>query len=796
MRTALQDARMGHSPGGTRISLRTVVGLMLVTGVMLGCGGGGGGGGSDTPALPLVPGTPNTPGLPVSPGSSDNPASAPSVQLLSSRADYVTGGTALIDILLPALPASGSAPALTATLNGAEVTGAFKPDPTNPRHFSGVVSGLQNGANTLVASTGGASASLGMTNYPITGPVISGPQITPFICQTQDFLLPDGSPLGTADANCSAPTRVVYLYQATSGGALKPLPAATTLPVDVAMATTSEGKAVPFVVRVETGTMNRGIYQNAVLHNPAADAAPSPMTPPPGWNRRLIALQGSGCTGGWYLQGSSLGANLLSGDNLVRLGEGYALFGNSLTHPANDCNAIVAGESAMMGKEHVIKTLGVPLWTASIGSSGGAYTSLQIADAFPGLFDGVFVSQTFPDTLTLANAALDARLLSNYFFSNNVAGFTEAQMVAVSGHKSARAWYDLALQAGRTDPVPGRSDPTPASPSLGAYQSAVWNPAVPGALRYAPLANPRGARPTIFDVARNLYGIDPATGFALRPFDNTGVQYGLEALNAGLITAAQFLDLNQRIGGYDQDANLTAARSIGDPGAIRRAYQSGLLLGGSGGLATIPVFDLSGTYDEDQAYHYQWFHFAVRERLAQANGGAQNHVMWRGDPAATSGASAQALANQGWTTFIQWMDAYKADASAASQRDKVIGDKPAAAVDGCFTRASNPQFIAEPQTFGSQPNTQCNQWWPSYGFPRKAAGGELAANRLKCQLKPISTADYAVVFTAAQLTQLNAVFPGGVCDWSKPGVNQTPVVPDPSFGPSPVNRVFDITSPG
>ena len=43
----------------------------------------------------------------------------------------------------------------------------------------------------------------------------------------------------------------------------------------------------------------------------------------------------------------------------------------------------------MMGKEHFIETFGVPLYTISTGGSGGAYTSLQVADAFPGLFDGV-----------------------------------------------------------------------------------------------------------------------------------------------------------------------------------------------------------------------------------------------------------------------------------------------------------------------------------------------------------------------------------------------------------------------
>jgi hypothetical protein len=56
----------------------------------------------------------------------------------------------------------------------------------------------------------------------------------------------------------------------------------------------------------------------------------------------------------------------------------------------------------------------------------------------------------------------------------------------------------------------------------------------------------------------NVYGKDPATGFARRPFDNVGVQYGLDAFNAGIITFAQFSDLNSRIGGFDIDGNIVS----------------------------------------------------------------------------------------------------------------------------------------------------------------------------------------------------------------------------------------------
>jgi len=42
-------------------------------------------------------------------------------------------------------------------------------------------------------------------------------------------------------------------------------------------------------------------------------------------------------------------------------------------------------------------------------------------------------------------------------------------------------------------------------------------------------------------------------GFAGRPYDNVGVQYGLRALFAGDISPAQFVDLNAKVGGVDID---------------------------------------------------------------------------------------------------------------------------------------------------------------------------------------------------------------------------------------------------
>jgi hypothetical protein len=75
---------------------------------------------------------------------------------------------------------------------------------------------------------------------------------------------------------------------------------------------------------------------------------------------------------------------------------------------------------------------------------------------------------------------------------------------------------------------------------------------------------------------------------------------------------------------------------------------------------------------------------------------------------------------------------------------------------------------------------------PKHSSPRQVAGGSLAENILKCQLKPLNVADYApVAFTSLQLARLRATFPGGVCDWSKPGVGQQEAISPLTFTAGP-----------
>jgi hypothetical protein len=65
--------------------------------------------------------------------------------------------------------------------------------------------------------------------------------------------------------------------------------------------------------------------------------------------------------------------------------------------------------------------------------------------------------------------------------------------------------------------------------------------------------------------------------------------------------------------------------------------------------------------------------------------------------------------------------------------------------------------------------------YPVHSEPRLVAGAPLTNDVLKCQLKPISYGDYKPAFTEAQKARLTTIFSSGMCDFSKPGVEQVPL---------------------
>ena len=135
-------------------------------------------------------------------------ASAQEITVLSSRADLISGGDALGEITLPRAAATGAG--VKVDVDGRDVTRAFQRRADG--RYDDLATGLKNGANALTAAMPGARTRITITNHPIGGPVFSGLQVQPRVCETTNFGLPQ-----VVDAQCDAPSVIRWVYRNLSG---------------------------------------------------------------------------------------------------------------------------------------------------------------------------------------------------------------------------------------------------------------------------------------------------------------------------------------------------------------------------------------------------------------------------------------------------------------------------------------------------------------------------------------------------------------------------------------------------
>ena len=196
-------------------------------------------------------------------------ASTPVIHVLSTRADLVTGGQALISVTV----GTTSPRSALMVLNGKDVSHEFALRRNG--QYEGLLTGMRGGRNELDAYTSNVGAKIIITDHPTGGPVFSGPQIKPWFCEA-----------GAIDALCNKPTTYAYQYKSASNGQFmaydpKNPPPAT----DVASTTTDNGKTVPYIIRIETGYADRDEYQIAVLFRPGKSW--TPWSPQSQWDTKI-----------------------------------------------------------------------------------------------------------------------------------------------------------------------------------------------------------------------------------------------------------------------------------------------------------------------------------------------------------------------------------------------------------------------------------------------------------------------------------------------------------------------------
>jgi hypothetical protein len=661
-------------------------------------------------------------------------APVPRIKVLSNRADLVSGGDALVQVKVP-----HGVRVRRVKLFAGKRNVTKQLERVGRRRKQGLVSGLREGRTRLVARIRSAGAArLIVRNHPLGGPVMAGPQIQPWTCQEtakdehcnepptyQFFYLPKGS---------SRDWQPVPGVQSNSdGGAFKPYdPEDPPSRDEIETAKTTEGVEVPFIIRLEQGYLDRDQYAIATLFDPE-----KPWTanePQQQFNRRLVITHGFSCDTA-YETGEApnvLPPKILEG--------GFVVMAHALDHAGHNCNLLTQAESLVMTKEYVIDHYGTARWTIGSGCSGGSLVQQQVANAYPGIYQGITPQCSFTDAWSSA-----MQYEEYYFGLKYVEQPTRWDPGVVYDPVATTAFFDHPNPANPfsfTTVIPNSGEPTRSCPG------------VPEEQVYDENTNPDGVRCTLQDYMVNAFGRD-SNGFARRGFDVVGVQYGLKGLEDGRISAAQFVDFNTHIGGADLDLNITPERTAADPIALRRLYRTGAI-DSANNLDKVAIIDLRGP--DPGAFHDVVRTYIMRARLMRNFGTAANQVLWRGQVPLVGDES---FAQDAVFAVDRWLAKVHADHRKAPLARKIIEDKPDSVADRCTDGQGN-----------EQPVDVCDTTVQAYGTPRLAAGEPMTDDVMKCQLKPMVREDYPVEFTDEQWQRLQEAFPGGVCDYSKPGVSQ------------------------
>ncbi len=713
----------------------------------------------------------------------------------------VIGGTVFVADTVPTLPSEPLAPVLD------------MPPPAGPREpYSGEHPRLQSRpAETF--------------NFPImpgetgpTEPLFAGPLQYPFFCgrdrsrpeDTQPlpdndeglgiavFAREDGSPdlrqvLGYSK-DCRYPTQVRYYYKRRDTDAFFPLEEADGDIQRIAVM----GRELDYVVRLETGTINRFIYAIAALRGEDEDET---RVDPSNWNGRLI-YQFRGGVGIGRRQGDFSLSHVLN-ERSRELQQGYAVAYSTANQTRNHFNINLAEDTAWRVKRQFSSLYGEPLYTVGVGGSGGAIQQYLFAQNAPGLLDAAIALYSYPDVITQTTHIQDCELLE-YFMDitdrsnpqwRNWENRTLLQgMNADSSapNRFAPAEFAANLLTGRWNRLRGLRGATECISGWRGLTPLMSNPRfIDRAVDYSDHVRQQTSWTHWADLS-TIYGRDD-DGHAYTTWDNVGVQYGLDALRRGQISWQTFLDLNRSVGGWKpatkmqtekfwfldgplfpvsltfwSEHNMTLADSPGDLAprtegniaAMRAARLAGQVFTGA---ADIPVIDARHYLDDQLDMHHLRASFAARARMQQLMGHADNQLVWvtrrPHDPQP-----------EAFELIELWMQRRLENPDLSARQTR-----PEQALDRCTDAQGN--LIAEGDDVWdgewNQARTPgaCTEAYPSYRTSRQVAGDLVSAEIFKCHLIPvgeaISRGFYGDLDVRPHQPELEMIFPGGVCDYQQ-----------------------------
>jgi hypothetical protein len=214
---------------------------------------------------------------------------------------------------------------------------------------------------------------------------------------------------------------------------------------------------------------------------------------------------------------------------------------------------------------------------------------------------------------------------------------------------------------------------------------------------------------------------------------------------------------------------------------------------GRGAMDRAPILDLATYLDLIPVLdiHDHIRPFQARERLRDRLDGGATMSIWTGS----------SLPADAYAAIDGWIDAIRAR-GGLGKPGVIAAQRPAAADDRCMVGLGAsvslpdgvvaplnlstplapdatsqllftlPLQLSFPQRNEAVGDDVCARVFRAVGDPRMVAGGPLSDDVIKCRLKPVDPSDYARTLSEGQLAELRRIFPGGVCDWSRPGVGE------------------------
>ena len=228
---------------------------------------------------------------------------------------------------------------------------------------------------------------------------------------------------------CSAPTQVSateYRDDRPAPSPRSPIPAAR--PADLAY-TTVNGVSVPYIVRLERGTIDRAVYEIAALHD---GGDPGPDRP----GHRAGTASSSTRSAAAATAATTRARPPAACSTTCSCRRATAWRRRRSTSSNNNCSTIISAEAAMMVKEHFIESYGPIRFTIGWGGSGGAIQQYDIADAYPGILDGIIPGVSYPDPIHDARPGHRLPAAQPLLRRRPASTYTEDQMAAVSGFGS------------------------------------------------------------------------------------------------------------------------------------------------------------------------------------------------------------------------------------------------------------------------------------------------------------------------------------------------------------------------